>query len=56
LVLDAQKHSAALFEKRPMTIRLFDYPLVDRMYVVTIQRYVPIVLDPNKSRKQSTAI
>ena len=48
LVLDTQRYSVALFERRPITVRLFDDPLHDGVGIITTQRYVPIVLDCNK--------
>lgn len=48
LVFDTQSYSVALFEGRPITVRLFDDPLHDGVGIITTQRYVPIVLDCSK--------
>ena len=48
LVLDTQRYSVALFERRPITVRLFDDPLRDGVGIIATQRYVPIVLDCSK--------
>lgn len=47
-VFDSQRLSVALFERRPITVRLFDDPLNDCVGMTVTQRYVPIVLDCNK--------
>ena len=48
LVFDSQGLSVALFERRPITARLFDDPLKDCVDIIVTQRYVPIVLDCSK--------
>lgn len=48
LVLDTDRLSVAVFERRPITVRLFDDPLNDCVSMTATQRYVPIVLDCSK--------